>query len=127
MNGVERCADELIIRGIDDWVDAAEVASIAMNTGGARSPDDIRDLSLRTIRHVVEAGLAEIGEVTVHDGYRKWDMPPEAALERVEREWLALGRGPDLGELCWLCNTQAGDERGRLLLQIRERKPEGTA
>jgi hypothetical protein len=52
------------------------------------------------------------GDVTL-DGFKDWDTAPNEVLERVEREWVALGRAPNLGEICWLSNTEAGDKRAR--------------
>ena len=121
---IERCIDDLLIRGVDDWVHTPEVEWVAKSTGGASTPDQILDLSLHLIREVVQQNLMEIGDVTESDrGFRKWGLSKEEAMQRVEREWKALGRNPNLGEICWLCNTEKGNERGERLL--RQRKPCG--
>lgn len=110
--------DDILMRGCADWVDACEVASVALTEGKAKSPDAMRELALELIRNVVRQGLMELGDVT-RGGFGKWDLPIEEGLARVEREWLALGRNPTLAEICWLQNTSRGNELGEELLKKR--------
>ncbi|MFA4986536.1 MAG: hypothetical protein WC712_08135 [Candidatus Brocadiia bacterium] len=49
----------------------------------------------------------EIGELD--GGFRKWDLPDEEALDRVDREWRASQRQVLRGDICWLRNTEKGD------------------
>ena len=122
----QRCTDDLLMRGADDLIQAAEVASIAMQVGGASTPDEMRVLSLQVIREVLAQRLMEIGDavgVGSHPTYvyaqvefQTWGLSCEAAMARVEREWKALGRNPNLGEICWLRSTKQGKERGEKLL-----------
>jgi hypothetical protein len=118
---IQQCIDELLMSGCDDWVNVAEVTSVAKFTGGAQSADEIRDLSLRLIREVVQQGLMEIGDLP--DQSRRlalWPMTPQECLDRVEREWNALGRNPSLGEICWLQNTDKGNALGEELFKRRD-------
>jgi hypothetical protein len=120
------CIDDLVMRGCDDWIQAAEVASVAIEVGGAQSRDRIRELSLQMIRHVVEQGLMELGDVDVagewesKEGFRKWNLATQEGLGRVEREWNALGRNPNLWEVCWLRNTEKGNQFGERLFKERD-------
>jgi hypothetical protein len=116
---IQRCVDDLVKRGADDWIQAAEVAWVAKSIGEASTDTDVRDLALELIREVVQHGLMEIGEVAA-DAFRKCPLSPEEALSRVTREWMPLSGLPDLGDVCWLCNTEAGNERGEELLRQRE-------
>jgi hypothetical protein len=122
----QMCIDDLLVRGCDDWVDACEVASVAIEVGGAKAESDIRELSLELIRNVVQQGLMELGDVDVagewesKEGFRKWDLPIQESVNRVEREWNALGRNPTLWEVCWLQITDKGRERGEQLLKQRK-------
>ena len=115
------CINDLVMRGCDDWVDASEVTSVAKFTGHARTEDEIRSLSLELIRKVVRQGLMEIGDLP--DKSRRlalWPMTPQECLDRVEREWKALGRNPSLGEICWLQNTDKGNTLGESLFKTRD-------
>lgn len=105
--------DELVVRGADDWVMAADVAWIAKSVGGA-SDEEVAEVSIALIEEVMRRSLMQVGDVT-EAGFFEWDLSLEEALDRVSREWRALGRAPDLGEVCWLANTEAGDARAEVL------------
>jgi hypothetical protein len=34
-----------------------------------------------------------------------WGLPPDQAVSRIEREWAALGREPDIGEVAWFTSA----------------------
>lgn len=104
--------DELLIRGADDWVTAAEVAWVAKSSGGAETNDGIRTLSLKLIQDVLVAGLMEAGDVT-DQGFFGWGESPIEATARIQHSWEQLHGVPNLGEVCWLANTEAGNQRAR--------------
>lgn len=55
--------DELLRRGADDWVSVAEVAWVAKSIGRAASDQEILDVAIAAITHVMN-GLMEVGDVT---------------------------------------------------------------
>ena len=106
------------MEGCDDYIDACSITGIAHKMGGIRfeDKDDLRQTCLEMIRHVLREGLMEIGELgTREEGFLVWDLPLEQTMERVERDWKALGRNPTLWEVCWLRNTAQGNELGEAL------------
>lgn len=105
---------DLLMRGADDWVTDSEVAEIAAAIGGGVTQNEVRELSLALIRAALERELVEVGDVTEEDGFVSWGLPVEAALARIEREWLRLGE-PTIGDIFWLCNTAEGDRRAEEL------------
>lgn len=111
MMHIRACIEDLLVRGMDDWIQAAEVASVSRTTGGARSDGAARDLSLRLIRVLLEEGLVEPGMVREREGFVPWDIPVEDAMRRIESAWAEKSAGPDLGEVCWLCLTGKGRRR----------------
>ena len=118
---IKQCIDDLVMRGCDDWLYAAEVAYAAKEIGHAQSADEIRDLSLKIIREIVEQGLMEIGDLPDEGRRLKlWPMTPQECLDRVEREWKALGRNPSISEICWLQNTDKGNALGEELFKQRD-------
>lgn len=132
---LQDCVNDLLIRGLDDDIQASEVASVTMLVGGAATQDEVREMSLRLIREVVQQGLMDVGD-TVGIGYdpnllalykrvdfRPWKLPFKEAMDRVEREWNALGRNPSLGEICWLVNTEKGKELGKELHRRKKSAP----
>jgi hypothetical protein len=130
---IQRCVNDLLMRGADDLIQAAEVASVAIEVGGATTQEGVLEMSLEMIRHVVQRGLMEIGDALgvgshptcVHAfvQFQPWNLPFEEAIARVEREWHALGRNPTLGEICWLQNTSKGREIGEELHRRRKLTP----
>ncbi len=131
MNSVEAMLDELLRRGADDWVGAWEVADIARAIALEATDAEVLDLALQVIQEALVRNLVDIGDVVgagSHPVYRyescsfrPWDLPSGAAMERVRREWLALGRDPTLGEVCWLSLTETGRKQAG---QIEHRKGE---
>lgn len=122
---LQRCVDDLLVRGTVDVIQAAELAGVAATVGGAATQDEIRELSLDLIREVLQQGFMRIGDLNLIEkaGFKngfcefcEWGIPAKEALARVQREWKALGRGPALGEICWLCNTEKGNEIAERLL-----------
>jgi hypothetical protein len=105
-----RMEASLLARGLDDWVDAAEVSWICRDVGGASSEDQIREMALDLLNVVLMSGYMQAGELT-SGGFVAWPLSSEAALGRIAVEWEELGRGPSLGELFWLDLTPTGERR----------------
>lgn len=108
---MDACFEELLIRGLDDWIQAAEVASVVRTTGHTTSADAVRDRSLELIRRMLHDDLFVVGDVKAGVGFVPWTATPDVALQRIESEWRALPDGPDLGEVCWLNLTPKGRTR----------------
>lgn len=104
---IQDCIEDILVRGLDDWIQAAEIASVARTIGGAQGEDEARELSFRALRVLLERDLIEVGMVT-EAGFSAWDLPKDQALERIRREWCTLPKGPGLGEVCWLSLTENG-------------------
>ena len=110
MSVVSKCVDELLHAGLEDFIQAAEVVSIAYDVGRAATAWEARDLALRMVREVLMAGQMEIGDLK-KEGFIAWDLEPDEALTRVEQEW-SPPYLPALGEFFWLHNTKLGDVHG---------------
>ncbi|HYN65010.1 MAG TPA: hypothetical protein VES36_10450 [Candidatus Limnocylindrales bacterium] len=106
--------EELLMRGADDWVTAAEVAWVAKSMGGSATDDGKRDIAFKLIRQVLEMGLMKAGDVT-EGGFSAWELSPAESFARIEREWRSLGRIPEIGEVAWLANTPSGSRRAEAL------------
>ena len=108
-------AEEILDRATDDWIQLSEVAWVAMSTGGAQTETEVLDMSLAAMRSLLDRGEMYVGDLRVAEGqpavgplklpaivFRPWDLTVDASMERVRREWVALGRRPNLGDICWL-------------------------
>jgi hypothetical protein len=98
---------QILERGLDDWIQAAEIVGVVVETGPTHTDAAIRTICLRLIRRILTSGLMTAGDVTV-DGFRAWMSSPAEAYLRIESEWPTRGT-PGLGDVCWLSNTLAGD------------------
>lgn len=116
------CIDELLVRGLDDWIQAAEVASVSRKAGGASSNPDCRALSLRIVRQLLDRGLFEIGLVNELAGFVPWALSVDAIMQRIEGCWPEGSPSPELGECFWLRLTAEGERQAADLFTKNPRK-----
>lgn len=73
--------------------------------------EDVRRMTLRVLKELLEEGLVQAGFPAPDGrGFQPWPMPPSEVVARVQSEWDALGREPNIGEIAWFTTTVAGDE-----------------
>lgn len=96
--------DSLLARLADDWVSAAEVTWVAKSVGGASTNDETCNASLSLIRHLLDRGMTEVGDIT-DGGFFAWDLTSAESVERIQREWGRIGRPPRIGEIGWFAIT----------------------
>jgi hypothetical protein len=116
---LEKCLDEILKRGADDWVDAAEVVFVVRSLCAPKTDADARQLSIDAVRELVNRDLASIGDID-KNGFHEWNDPIDQALRKIQDQWVALTRDPIVGELFWLCNTDKGDQKAKSLLHASE-------
>ena len=119
MTNTEAMLADLLRSGADDWVMACDVAWVARSMGGAKSPNDVRDLSVELIRELLDRGLMTIGDVT-ESGFHAWDLIATDAVDRVAARWRKLRREPTLGDVCWLQLTELGQARVEAIARSRQ-------
>ena len=98
---VSACVNEILVRGLDDWIQAAEVASIARTLGGAKGDDEIREVSMEIVCQVLDRKLMEIGDVS-QLGFQSWRVSLSEVLARIDAAWRRRYHEPNLGDLFWL-------------------------
>ena len=91
----------------DDHVGLWELVNAAHFDLGSSDSDRTRQLTLALVRRL----LNEPGILVGHpapDGrhFVAWDLTPDEAFHRIEREWSALGRDPDIGEVAWFTSAE---------------------
>jgi hypothetical protein len=101
------------VGGYDDYVYLAEVSSQVQRSSGVTGEDLLRE-TLSIVEEILRTKLMIVGDLTP-DMSRlvPWQLSVPEALARIEREWRALGRAPNLWEICWFTNTAAGNETAR--------------
>lgn len=67
------------------------------------SAEDSRLLVIRLVRDLLLSGVAFAGAPKGDaPGFVRWQMTPDEAISRIDREWRDLGRDPRLGDIVWL-------------------------
>jgi hypothetical protein len=81
---------------------------------GSRNPIETRTMTLRLIRSLLEERGIQVGH-PAPDGqhFITWDLPPDQALSRIEKEWSALGREPNIGEIAWFTSALEPPNKAR--------------
>lgn len=69
------------------------------------TPDEARQATLTVIREALAGNQILPGEFVDHDedtsAFVAWPLSADEAVRRIEREWAALGREPNLGDVVW--------------------------
>jgi hypothetical protein len=114
---------DFIVEGLDDWIGLWRFALVARDERPDATAEEIREQTLPMLRRLVIGEYMRPGALTEDaPGFVPWDESGEEALTRIDREWRALGRDPNIPDICWFENTQHGDQVARELLQARSRR-----
>lgn len=105
--------EKLLVDGLDDYGSANWVVAIARRELNIADIRDLRAISLGLIAELLMEGLMVAGDLEFH--FYPWDLEPHAALRRIIDEWLEWGleESPTPGAICWLDNTEKGNEIAR--------------
>jgi hypothetical protein len=102
----------LLVEGLEDYIGLWQFVRHLTRQEPPLSDDQVRDATVASVRRLVEGGLMTPGHLVGDGGFAPWEEEGAAAVPRIEREWAALGRPPDI---CWFSNTSAGDDVARRL------------
>lgn len=108
----EPCIDYVLASGEDDWVPFGVVVYVARTIGGATDEQAQRTLVLALVEQLLDRGLMEVGDCA-NGPFVAWGLSKEEMLRRISHEWSILRHPPRPGEVCWLSNTPAGDDKAR--------------
>jgi hypothetical protein len=100
---LEQLVEECHVDHVGLW----EIAHAAQLDLGSTTPEQTRELSMRLVGRL----LKERGMLVGHpapDGrhFIPWGLPADQAISRIEREWSALGRDPNIGEVAWFTSAE---------------------
>jgi hypothetical protein len=74
-------------------------------------PLEVRHLTLRLVQDLLETGLVQAGSPTPDArGFEPWSLGPSEVVGRINSEWDALGREPNIGEVVWFTTTEKGQK-----------------
>ncbi len=99
---LERLTEECRVDHVGLW----EIVNAVQLDLGATDPVEIRALTMQLVRSLLQDRGIVVGH-PAPDGrhFVAWNVVPEAAVRRIEEEWSALGREPDIGEIAWFTSV----------------------
>lgn len=107
--------EKLLVDGLDDHTNANWVVAIAHRGLNVADTRDLRAIAIGLIAELLLEGLMVAGDLERDGHFYPWNLEPHAALRRIIDEWSEWGleQSPTPGAVCWLDNTEKGDEVGR--------------
>ena len=115
MTALAQIHHSILAEGLVDSIGLWEVVRRVRRHNATASDDGVRSITLQVVRDLLSAGYMRTGQ-PLHDGsFVPSAETPAEAMRRIEAEWMALGRDPDLGDIVWLSNTEKGNEVARAL------------
>lgn len=102
MHALEKIVDELVAESAIDFIALPHIASIARWRLGAKRDAEARSISLKIASRLYDHGLRP-GDYYLGTRFDYWpEQGRQAALDRIESEWIAAGADPNLAEpICW--------------------------
>ena len=90
----------------EDHVGLWEIVNAVQFDLGLSNPEETRTMTLRLVRRVLSERGMQVGH-PAPDGrhFVAWDLPTDQAVSRLEQEWSALGREPNIGEVAWFTRS----------------------
>ena len=85
-----------------DHVGLWEIVNAVQFDLGCENPQQIQALTLQLVRDLLSKRGMQVGHPTP-DGrqFVSWDLSSDEAVSRIEQEWSALRREPNIGEVAW--------------------------
>ena len=116
---IDQLEREILVRGVDDVIQLAEMVSGAHFEVGIDFGEDMFNAIAGCISSMVRNGLAEVGGLEP-DGptlqFVAWPGGADEVVRRVLTEWKLLGRDPNLSEVSWLSLTEKGRKAAETFL-----------
>jgi hypothetical protein len=86
----------------EDVVGLYEIISHVKRDFGAKGKQEIEKLTLSFVSAMLEEGFQAGESVYLRGGYRLWeDQKSSYIISRIKREWQALGREPNIGDIVY--------------------------
>lgn len=128
---IDGARSELLDRGLEDILQLSEMASVTRrHLDGSPSEAEVMQATTEIVGELMDAGYAIVGDVAKDDKgilyISSWRLRSADTIKRIEDEWRALGRPPNLGDVCWLELTESGRAHALNVYRPRYRIHRGT-
>ncbi len=97
---MKRLTDEFVAEARNDLVGLWEIArEFESSTADAEA---VRDQTMDLVRTLLAGGLIAGDSPYSAQGFRPWrNQVPDAVIDRIRSEWIALGRPPNIPDIVW--------------------------
>ena len=96
---------EILAECDDDYVGLSSMVGVLRqglpSTAGEVNWDTLRTVTIPVLKELLRDFDVKVGDLTIARGFTPWDLGTEESLQRIDREWEALGRDPTIGEIAW--------------------------
>jgi hypothetical protein len=106
--------DEMLMRGVRDWVHVAEFTTV-VKQAGLNHPEMIRSAALGVMVEMMVRRLMIPGGVSEF-GLQPWIEDFGDSIVRIVETWAPAELSPTPGAVCWFQLTDEGKRLGRELL-----------
>jgi hypothetical protein len=97
---IMRVVEEIVLEAKADWVGLWQI--IGQFEPLFLDEATLRERTLDVVRVLLDRGFIAGDPIYSAHGFRPWpDQRPEAIIERIRSEWLALGRIPNIGDIVY--------------------------
>ena len=97
---VQRMVDAFAAESRDDLVGLWQI--VGRIEERTTDPSSLREQTLRVVRALLARGLLAGDPPYSAGGFRVWvDQRPDAVIDRILSEWIALGRVPNIPDIVW--------------------------
>jgi hypothetical protein len=105
---VEETLEGFVEEGRDDYVGLWEIVRAVREDFGVQDDGEVKRTSLGLIQQLLcHYGMSAGVPTPDGRGFVPWPLSTDETLRRIETEWVALGRDPDIWEIVWFVTPEA--------------------
>lgn len=105
MRNIDKICDDFKREAMRDYVGLWQVMNAIERDFKPASPEERRRLTLEVVKKLIAGGLQAVDLEPRGSGCVPWaHQDVKHVVNRINAEWNALGRDPDIGDIVWFNN-----------------------
>ena len=108
--------NSLLIESTEDYVGLWTIPRQLYLYSEEKDEFAVRRKTIQIIEELLNDELIQPGQFKDRK-FEFWKLSPVETIARIEAEWDALGREPNIGEIVWFIATEKGEREVNLLRQ----------
>jgi len=97
----KKIADDFVAEAQDDYVGLWSLLWRVREYTGESSQERVRGIVLYILSDLLRRQLIVAGTFTSDSEFVTWASSVDLTVTEIERQWLQLGREPDIGDIVW--------------------------